>query len=157
MLISLLPLLILFAFSILSALPNLFTESPIPDPRFSFQPTRDYGVERHTAGLGIRYHVNKAEFSQHPHIAAELAAERSGGNTRSSTNAIKKFEATVERTYTNHLYTQCQQGIQKRERRKDMEIGFLGIGTDWEKVKAIEREKIEACEEGKRLGVLQGV
>ena len=156
MFMSLMPLFILFAFSLLSALPNLFMEAPIPDPRFSFQPSRDLGSERRTSHLGVRYHVNNDEFTQHPHIAAELAAQRSESNIR-STNAIKKFEATVEQSYTNHLYKHCNLGMQNRERRRDAEIGFLGLNTDWEKVRAIAAEKIDACEEGKRLGVLKGI
>lgn len=88
---------------------------------------------------------------RHPHISAEV---RSGKNTN---NAVKKFEAAVEQSYTQHLYTQCNIGMQTRERRKDAEIGFLGIGTDWDKVREISSEKIEACEEGKRLGVLRGL
>src|ERR1700685_3145310 len=69
MLISLLPLLILFAFSLLSALPNIFTEPSTPDPLFSFAPDRRFNTERRTSGLNIRYHVNNAEFSQHPQIS----------------------------------------------------------------------------------------
>lgn len=152
MLLSLMPLLILFAFSLLSALPNIFMEAPIPDPRFSFQPTKAFfNTERHTSNLGIRYHVNQPNFLQHPHIATEI---RSGQKNQ---NAVKKFEATVEQSYTNHLYTQCNLGMQQRERRKDAEIGFLGIGTDWDKVREIEKQPIEACEEGRKLGVLRGV
>jgi DnaJ family protein B protein 12 len=153
MLISLLPLLILFTFSILSALPNIFSESPTPDPRFSFSPDHRYNTERHTSGLKIRYHVNNVEFSQHPGIASELAAQTAGN--RRGTGALRRFEGNVERVYTHELYGQCQRGIDKRERIKNAEIGFLGIGTDWERVREIEREPVESCEELKKLGVLK--
>jgi DnaJ family protein B protein 12 len=153
MLMSLLPLLVLFAFSILSALPNIFTESPTPDPRFSFSPDHRYNTERHTSGLNIRYHVNSAEFSQHPAIAAELAAQAVGN--RRGTGALRRFEGNVERVYTQELYGQCQRGIERRERKKNAEIGFLGIGTDWKRVKEIEGELVESCEELRKLGVLK--
>jgi len=156
MFMSLMPLLILLALTLLSALPNLFMETPLADPRFSFQPSGDLNTERHTSERGIRYHVNKNEFTQHPHIAAELAAQRSQNKIR-STDAIKRFETNVEQAYTNHLYKHCNLGMQNRERRKDAEIGFLGINTDWDKVRAIASEKIDACEEGKRLGLLKGI
>ena len=38
-----------------------------------------------------------------------------------------------------------------KERRKEREIGLFGIGTDWEKVKAIEAEEVPSCEEYKRV------
>jgi DnaJ homolog subfamily B member 12 len=150
MLISLLPLIILFAFSLLSALPNIFTQPSIPDPRFSFAPDRRFNTERQTSGLKIRYHVNNAEFSQHPQIAADLAAQGSGRTS----GVLRRFEGNVERIYTQELYTQCQRGVERRERRKNAEIGLLGIGTDWERVKVIEQEPVESCEELKRLRVL---
>jgi DnaJ homolog subfamily B member 12 len=155
MLISLLPLLILFAFSILSALPNIFAEPSIPDPRFAFVPDSRYNTERHTSGLKIRYHVNNAEFSQHPQIAAELAAQASGNQRGARNGVLRRFEGNVERIYTQELYGQCQRGIDRRERRKNAEIGLLGIGTDWGRVREIELEKVESCEELKRLQVLK--
>lgn len=152
-LIQLLPLIILFALSFLSSLPNLFSTPSTPDPRFSFTATQRYNTERQTSGLGIRYHVNNAEFSQHPLIAAELTAQNSGSGT--PRGVLKRFEGNVERVYTQDLYNQCQHGLDKRERKKEAEIGFFGIGTNWDKIKEIEKERIASCEELKRLGVLK--
>ncbi|KAH7921298.1 DnaJ-domain-containing protein [Leucogyrophana mollusca] len=154
LLTQLLPLIILFAFSFLTALPNLFSSPSTPDPRFSFSPTSRYNVERHTGGLGIKYHVHGPEFHNHPQIAAELAAREAGRGARGQ-SALSKFEGTVEHMYTQDLYNQCQRGLERRERRKDAEIGIFGIGTDWEKVKKIEQETVDSCEELKRLGVLR--
>jgi len=153
MFISLLPLIILFAFSLLSALPNIFSESSIPDPRFSFAPDRRFNTERHTAGLKIRYHVNNAEFSQHPQIAADLVAQGSGSQRASG--VLRRFEGHVEKVYTQELYSQCQRGLERKERKKNAEIGLLGIGTDWDRVREIEQERVESCEELKRLGVIR--
>lgn len=150
-LIQLLPLIILFAFSLLSNLPNLFATSPTPNPHFSFTNSQRYNTERHTSGLKIRYHVNNVEFSQHPQIAAELAAQSSGNSNARSADALKRFERHVERVYTQDLYNQCQRGLDNRERRKEAEIGFLGFGTDWNRVREIEKELIPSCEEMKKL------
>lgn len=156
LLIQLLPLFLLFAFSMLNALPNLFATPTTPDPRFSFSPTSRYNVERHTHGMGVRYHVNAAEFSGHP-IAAELARTKSAGKGgNGATGELKRFEGNVERAYTQELYAGCQRGLDSKERRRDREVGFLGIGTDWAKVEKIDKETIEACEELKRLGFLKG-
>ncbi|KAG5338680.1 hypothetical protein C0989_006648 [Termitomyces sp. Mn162] len=174
LLIQLMPLLILFAFSLLSALPNMFGTAAVPDPRFSFEPSARYNLARQTGDIGVRYHVNKAEFFGHPIIGAELAREgdsgqssggnsgqSSGGNSGQSSGktekrgpAVTKFEKTVDHVYTQDLYVRCQRGMDRKERAKEQEIGLFGIGTDWEKVRAIEREVIGSCEELKRLGVL---
>ncbi|KAG2128582.1 hypothetical protein DEU56DRAFT_891182 [Suillus clintonianus] len=149
LLMQLLPLILLIAFSVLSALPDMFSTS-IPDPRYSFSASSRFNVERQTSGLGIKYHVNGHEFQNHRPIAADIAG---GANRRGS--ALSRFEGQVEQVYTNTLYGDCQRGVDRRQRRKDAEVGLFGIGTDWEKVKAIEAEKIESCEELKRLGVLK--
>lgn len=146
---QLLPIFILFAFTFLNALPSLFSSPPTPDPHFSFSRTSRYNVERSTAGLGIKYHVNGAEFSGHP-IAAELA--RADKQPRP---ALEKFEHTVERVYTQDLYTKCQRGADRKERLKNQEVGLFGIGTDWDKVRKIDAEPIESCEELRRMGLLK--
>ena len=66
--------------------------------------------------------------------------------------ALRKFEDTVDRLYTQELYSRCQQGMDRKQRAKEAEIGIFGFGTDWEKVKKIDSEVIESCEELKRLG-----
>lgn len=66
--------------------------------------------------------------------------------------ALKKFEDTVERIYTQDLYADCRTNTDRKERRKEAEVGIFGIGTDWEKVKKIEKEVIPSCEELRRLG-----
>ncbi|KAL4062604.1 hypothetical protein J3A83DRAFT_4310586 [Scleroderma citrinum] len=149
LLIQLLPLLLLFAFSILSALPNIFSTST-PDPHFAFSQSPRYNVERQTNNLHIKYHVNGPEFYNHPKIAADLAT---GSLRRGST--LMRFENNVEQIYTQDRYTDCRRRVEERERRKDAEIGFFGVGTDWDKVRTIEAEEIESCEELKRLGVLR--
>ena len=112
----------------------------------------------------MKYHVNAAEFSGHP-IAAELA--RSAGDKRAAGSGtgggmgagagpeLKKFEGNIERVYKQQLYSQCQTGVDMKERRKDREVGLFGIGTDWEKVKKIDAEPIPACEELRGMGLLK--
>ena len=156
--VQLLPLIILFAFSLLSALPNMLGTAAVPDPHFSFEPSAKYNVERQTGGIGVRYHVNSAEFTGHPAIGAELARERGDGKGKNKKTkrgpALTKFESTVDRAYTQQLYTLCQRGLDRKQRAKDQETGLFGIGTDWEKVRAIENEVVESCEELRRLGVI---
>lgn len=147
---QLLPLIILFAFSFLSMLPDLFTTPTVPDPGYQFTKTSRFDLERETNNLHINYYVNSRDFHAHPNIAAELAA---GQYRRGS--ALSRFESNIEQVYTQNLYTQCQRDVNRRERRKEAEIGFFGVGTDWEKVKRIEAETFASCEELKRLGLLK--
>ncbi|RPD64206.1 DnaJ-domain-containing protein [Lentinus tigrinus ALCF2SS1-6] len=146
---QLLPLFVLFAFSLLNALPSLFSTPPTPDPRFSFTPSARYNVERTTGGLNVKYHVNAAEFSGHP-IAAELAR-----NENKPGPQLRKFEGSVERAFTQDLYAQCQRGLDRKQRQEDQEVGIFGLGTDWEKVKKIREEPIESCDRLRQMGLLK--
>ena len=143
------PIFLLFAFSLLNALPNLFSTPATPDPRFSFSPSSRYNVERTTGGLHVKYHVNAAEFSGHP-IAAELAR-----NDNQPGPQLQQFETNIERAYTSELCGQCQRTVDRKQRRKDQEVGVFGIGTDWEKVKKIDQEPIESCDKLREMGFLR--
>jgi DnaJ homolog subfamily B member 12 len=125
----------------------------VPDPRFSFEPSSRFNVERTTHSLGVQYHVNAAEFSRHP-IAAEIA--RSGkSNEPQSLPSLHRFEERVDRTFTQETYALCQRGMDSKQRRKEQASGFFGIGADWDKVKQIDTEKVESCETLKRMGLLR--
>jgi len=90
------PYLILFGFSLLSALPNLFSTPPVPDPRFSLK-LHAIQLKRTTQALGVQYHVNSAEFSRHP-VAAEIA--RSGQSDEPHQHARLR---RLKRMWTRHL------------------------------------------------------
>ncbi|KAF9047020.1 DnaJ-domain-containing protein [Hymenopellis radicata] len=139
--IQLLPILILFALSVLSNLPSWFAQ---------LRTTR-YPFERTTTDLGIKYYVNPGEWSRHPVVGPELAKQKSQDDTSGAGPAVTKFEQSVELRYKAHLYTECRSGLDRKERRKEAEIGLFGLGTDWEKVKSIENEEIPSCVEYERL------
>jgi len=150
---QLLPLLILFAFSLLSAFPTLFTTPRVPDPRFSFEPSTRFNVERKTHTLGVNYHVNEAEFSRHP-IAAELARLKSNDKPQTMP-VLRQFEENVDRAFTQEKYALCQSEMDSKQRRKERAVGFFGIGADWDKVKQIETEPEENCETLRRMGLIR--
>lgn len=174
--IQLLPLIILFAFSMISALPSLFTTPPVPDPHFAFTPTTRYFMERHTTARDIVYHINPTEFMNHPVIGPELVREgvdlkveyqksvkndnKEGEKEKAKAKAkvkrgpnMAKLEDTIERTYISDVWNQCRRAQDRKERAKEAEVGLFGIGTDWEKVRRIDSEVIESCVELDRLGV----
>ena len=78
-------------------------------------------------------------------------AEAQNANARSA--KLDRFERGIEHTYKEHMYVQCQRDEDRRQRRKEQKMGFLGIGADMEAIKAINAEKYASCEELKRLGV----
>ena len=144
------PILILFFFTIMSALPNLFGPAATPDPRFSFSPTVRYNTLRTTNNLRIPYHVNSKEFNEHP-IGVDIVRTE---QAKTYSSLLRTFERTVEQTYVNQLAGRCQRGQEDKQRRKEQKSGIFGIGADWEAVKKIDAEKVESCEELKKLGVL---
>ncbi|KAF7309846.1 J domain-containing protein [Mycena indigotica] len=163
-LIQLLPLILLFAFSLLSALPNLFTTPPVPDPHFSWSATSTYSAERHTGGLGVQFFMDPNEIMRHPVIGAELARDgidwrklttNTDQNPTKAGPALAKFERGVDNTYSQKLYAECQAGTDRKMRLKEAEIGVFGIGTDWAKVERIQKEVIPSCEELRKLGLLR--
>ncbi|KAJ6581580.1 hypothetical protein B0H19DRAFT_1207484 [Mycena capillaripes] len=166
-LVQLLPLLLLFGFSLLSALPSLFTTPPIPDPGFSWIRGHPYTTERRTGGLGVKYHVNAKEVMRHPVIGAELVREQIDWTKLTAVKdspdskphkagpALAKFETTVDKMYTNKLYTECQAGHDRKIREKDAEVGLFGLGTDWKKVEEIEKRPVASCDELRRMGLLR--
>ncbi|KAI9458101.1 DnaJ-domain-containing protein [Russula earlei] len=153
LLLQLLPLLFLFGFSFLSAIPNLFSTPPVQDPRFSFESSSRFNLERTTQKLGVQYHVNSAEFSRHP-IAAEIARSRQS-DKGPVMPALRRFEENVDQAFTRETYALCQRGLDMKQRRRDQAMGFFGIGMDKDKVKQIDAETVESCETLRRMGLLR--
>ncbi|KAI0305867.1 hypothetical protein B0F90DRAFT_1873329 [Multifurca ochricompacta] len=151
--IQLLPLLVLFAFSFISAIPSLFSTPPTPDPYFSFESSSRFNLERATKTLGVHYHVNEVEFSRHP-IAAEIVRSETNGGSKSLA-ALRRFEEKVDRAFTQETYALCQHGLNSKQRRKEQASGFFGFGADWEKLKQIDAEIVESCETLKGMGLLR--
>jgi DnaJ family protein B protein 12 len=102
-LLQLLPLLLLFGFSLLNALPSLFAGPSYPDPQYAFTPSARYDTERSTSNLNIKYHINGAELRNHPVLGAELARAGSGSSNASPGKGMSGFEDTIERTYTREV------------------------------------------------------
>lgn len=148
MLTQLAPLLILFLFTFLSAVPSLFSSSGIADPTYSFARSARFNSGRQTQSLHVNYFVNQAEFATHP-IGVELSKLTGAKNSHSS--LLDRFEQHVEQSYKGQMYALCQREQERQQRRKEQKMGFMGFGTDWDAIKAINAEKIESCEELNRL------
>lgn len=138
---QLFPPIALFALMLLvpwfsNIIESRFTSAPAADPHFSFTHTPQYNVERHTAGLGVTYYVNAAEFSP---ITAELAR-----NFNKPGPKLRGFEEKVENVYKSELHERCQRGLGDKQR-----------GKEHEKDRQAEIGTVESCDELRRLGLLR--
>ncbi|KAI5449927.1 Chaperone protein dnaJ [Naganishia albida] len=150
--VQLLPLLLLFAFAALSYLPSLFGFGPAPDPDFRYSPSPPYTSERMTSGLGIPYFVDKAEWERHPIYESIPESSRDKPKAGRQSSKLRQFENGVEQYYVRTLQTQCEQGKQRKRDRIDSHRGFFGIGADYEAIRQIQSEPIEACQKLSSLG-----
>lgn len=132
---QLMPLILLFAISVLTNLPNLLSTPPVPDPRFTFRSSARYNAERTTGDHGINYYVNPSDLTSHPVLGAELAKLKAQTPQLARGPAVTKFERNVEVQWTQEMYEQCTKNLRRKEQRRDAEIGLFGIGVDWNKVK----------------------
>lgn len=134
--VQLLPLLILFAFSLVTILPSLFSTAPPPPPTYSFSPhPPTHTTLRQTATYSIPYYVDQAKFEQH--ALWESIPEGRRGEQRAGkwSNDLRKWEREVEVTYVRGLEGGCRREMEDRERRVEEKRGFFGIGADWDEVR----------------------
>lgn len=66
---------------------------------------------------------------------------------------LARFELKVEKRYLELRYDTCARAIERRERAIDVKRGLFGFGADWDGIKKLKEERIEACEEVKRWGL----
>jgi DnaJ family protein B protein 12 len=65
---------------------------------------------------------------------------------------LNQFEHSVEERWKGWKYNDCIRGRERVEAKIENLRGFMGIGTDWDAIKKLKEEKIEACEELKSKG-----
>ena len=180
--VQLLPLFILIGFSLLTQLPSLFTTQPPPDPSYSFERSSFHNLARQThTSAKVDYFVNTRQFAGHPFFASLLKANpaqlpfeprsedpKSVEHINQLVETAKsyellpeklsiprdylRFEQNVEQAYLQRLQQMCNYEIQHRSERLQHARGFFGLGADWDKVKAIEKEDLKHCTKLRSLG-----
>lgn len=160
-LLQLLPIIVFFLMSFGGSIWNLlFAERVIPDPTFHFYRSTAYDRERNTTPTdiigrshlvrgGVTYFVNTGQWMEHPVLRSAVSIPDEDTYRR----ALARFELKVEKRYLELRYDMCARAIERRERAIDAKRGVFGIGADWEGIKKLKEEKVEACEEVKRWGV----
>lgn len=118
MLTQLAPLILLFLFTLLSAMPNIFGSTSSNLPNYSFTPSHRFNEGRETTSHNVKYFVNQAEFSAHP-ISAEMV-QASAEKKQSS--LLNKLERSVEIHYRDQMYMTCQRDQERQQRRKEAKM-----------------------------------
>jgi len=138
----------------------LFAERVVPDPTFHFYRSTAYDHERTTISTniigrsypvrgGVTYFVNKGQWMAHPTLRSAVPTPDEDTDRRT----LARFELKVEKLYLELRYDMCARAIERRQRTIDVKRGVFGFGADWEGIKKLKEERIEACEEVKQWGV----
>lgn len=160
-LLQFLPIILFFVMSFGGSIWNaLFAERVVPDPAFHFYPSTAFNYERTTTPTdiigrsypvrgGVTYFVNNAQWMKHVGLSRAVPTPSEDADRRT----LARFEVKVEKRYLELRYDTCARAIERRERAVDAKRGLFGIGADWDGIKKLKEERIEACEEVKRWGV----
>ncbi|KAI9321046.1 hypothetical protein BX666DRAFT_1913955 [Dichotomocladium elegans] len=129
-LLQILPLLVLFGYSILS---GLFTDDT---PSFSFQPSSTHSMGRTTYSHNVPYYVNPTRFTKTANDQYKLA----------------RLEQQVEIDWVRNLQHACQNERRERAARINAASGLFGIGRNEEQYQAAVRMPTKSCDEVRRFG-----
>ncbi|KAI9031804.1 DnaJ domain-containing protein [Phycomyces nitens] len=131
--IQVLPLLLLFAFTILSA----FITSDNSPPLYSFSPSATYSHKRATKSHHVPYYVNPKAFKASEQTRHKLA----------------RVEKEVESDWVHNLHQTCQAERRDRANKITMARGVLfGIGRDEKRYQDALKIPTRSCDELKKFG-----
>lgn len=107
--VALLPIIILFAFALISLLPSLLSGSMEPDPGYTFEPMGKYSMDRSTWQRGVKYYVDKPEWEAST-IWQSVPEEKKGKKDMAMySQKIRVYETGIENDYINRLRQEvCQ-------------------------------------------------
>ncbi|KAI8145780.1 DnaJ domain-containing protein [Fennellomyces sp. T-0311] len=129
-LLQILPLLILFGYSILS---GLFTDNT---PAFSLRPTSVYSQVRMTHSHQVPYYVNPSAFRA----------------TEQSRHKLSRVEQQVEVDWVRGLQHACNNERRERANRMNAASGVFGIGRNEDAYQKALKMPMKSCEEIRRFG-----
>ena len=105
-LLALLPMILLFAFALISIIPTLFSTPSDPDPGYTFEPTTDFNVPRDTWQKGVGYYVNQPQFDQSAVWQSVPDSRREQKNAAAFSQKMRQFERGVEAVYVQKLHNE---------------------------------------------------
>lgn len=100
---TILPLILLFTFFILSQLPSLLSEQ---DPNYSWSPQGKYTTPRNTYDYNTEYFVSKADWDKSK-IYQSIPEERRGDRRAGKySDKLRRYERSIDQSYTSLLQNQ---------------------------------------------------
>lgn len=154
-LLALLPIGLLLLFILFSVIPSIFSGPYQPDPSYSFQPSQQFDMPRHTWQRSVPYHVNRAEFEASDVWNSIPEHKRSDRNSGLFSSKMRAFERGVEENHIRHLQAECQNFNVDKNRKIRAEAGVFGLGADYDKIRKLRQETNPACEQLRRWGLPQ--
>ncbi|OCF44945.1 endoplasmic reticulum protein [Kwoniella heveanensis CBS 569] len=152
---ALLPIIILFAFAMISIIPSLFAATRAPDPTYTFEPSRfkDKDLRRETSNWHVPYHVNRDEWEKSEIWTSVPEGRRGKGKEGLYSTKLRTFERGVENNYARRLQNDCQYFLDLKQQRINENSGFFGIGADHDKLKEIRASTSPACDQLRKWGI----
>ncbi|KAI8377913.1 DnaJ domain-containing protein, partial [Radiomyces spectabilis] len=129
-LLQILPLLLLFSYSLLS---GFFSDTT---PLFSFQPTSVYSEPRMTQSHYVRYYVDPSAFS----------------TIETDVQKFARLEQQVEMDWVRGLQASCQNERREQASRLKSARGFMGMFRNEQSYQTALHMPMQSCEEIKKFG-----
>lgn len=109
-LVSLLPILLLFAVALTTILPSLFGSGATPDPQYTFEahPSANLAHQRTTSRFNVDYFVDKDKWEQHPIWQSVPESSRGNGREVRASGKLRQFENSVEQVYVRRLQNEVR-------------------------------------------------
>lgn len=102
-LVALLPIIILFAFALISLLPSLLSGSMEADPGYTFESLGKYSTPRSTWQRGVKYFVDQPEW-EGSSIWKSVPEEKQGAkDVGMYSSKVRVYETGIENDYINRL------------------------------------------------------
>ncbi|KAK6518865.1 hypothetical protein TWF281_003556 [Arthrobotrys megalospora] len=139
--IRLLPLILIFAFSLMSSILSGFgtteTPSPYQGPRFAFRESPPFVQKRQTPKFKIPFYVIPTDIEKIP--ADKL------------NKVLTKMDRYAETKYINHLNEKCISEQEKRQEKIQQSQGWLFV--DQKKFDEAMKERLKSCDRLNDLGL----
>lgn len=132
--LQLLPLLILFGFSLVSMLPSLFSAAQPALPAYRFEPAQSFNLARQTRRHAVDYFVQPDKFRASAvgqQLSAAYPSEPLSFTPASYAGVpeLDRLERSVEGAFVEHISDACRYEVRIRDQRVQQNSGFLGIGS----------------------------
>ena len=106
--VALLPILILFAFALISIVPSILSGTTVPDPEFAWEPSTRLDTGRNTWHWGVPYFVNRPEWEGSSIWQSVPEARRPQRDAAKYSQKVRSFERGVENHYARKLQNEVR-------------------------------------------------